>query len=558
MRKKAGVRKKAGMRKKQAGQEEHGGGRYLAPLRERWSRGRRRRTGAYVMVRSLPRRHPVLSALTAIGVVVALSAGGYRLGHVPPCGPGMSAAGSSPRTCVGLDLDSGPMRQDDPLAGLEARIGTLDSGVTGPFDTVVLMEDMTPDPVADSQEANQVREAIEGAITAVRRANTTDIAGRESPAIKLLLASFGSGGEDAKQAVTEIVAHQRAEHIVAVTGIGQSLLTTRAAVAALSAHQITTIGADVTANDMNESPAGQPIADFFRVAPTNTDEVDIASRYIDSHVRHRRIMLIQDINPQDSYAQTLASAFQAAFGSPRLYLERYKSPVAPLVGISRRTFMIGEFANTVHDVCSDQPDLIYFAGRGTDLWSFLDALREGPHCPLGHVTIMTGDDGSNLVGSPLPRAWASLTVLFTALATAGEWDPRYLGPHPGPVVTAEAGDYQGFYDAFLGAGFPAADLADGIAMMDHDAVLVAVTAARDEPQPVSNPQIVASGVLGLHCQLTVPGAAGVIAMGTGGNPIDKVMPILQVNPSGTVTQEGPPQGADGPLDYFTSTCTGTG
>jgi hypothetical protein len=36
---------------------------------------------------------------------------------------------------------------------------------------------------------------------------------------------------------------------------------------------------------------------------------------------------------------------------------------------------------------------------------------------------------------------------------------------------------------------------------------------------------------------TVPGPVGVIAFDSGGNPIDKAMPMLQIQPSGSLTQQ---------------------
>jgi ABC-type branched-subunit amino acid transport system substrate-binding protein len=518
------------------------------------SRIRSRRVGLYVTAPSWRRRHPVLSVLVLVPIIAALLAAGDRWVTASPCGPGMTPVGS-PWTCVGLDLDSTPMRHADPLADLETMIANRDANITGSFVTIVLLEDLTPDPVVDSLQLQGVRHAVEGAITAAARANGTTVAGSLRPQIKLLLASFGTGADYWPQAVTAIEQQQSAQHIVAVTGIGQSLYNTRAAVAALSRAGLTTIGADVTANNMNKSPNGQRIADFFRVAPTNTNEVDIATRYIDMHVQHKKIMLVEDQNPDDSYAETLASAFRASFGASIKYTERYRSPELTLVDATRNQYMEGLFAKMHGDICAEDPDLIYFAGRGADLWSFLDALASGGACPLGKITIMTGDDASNIVGERLPSAGPQVTVLFTALATANEWAPKWVGPHPGPTVEEEAANYSHFAAAFAAQGFPLVDLSDGLAMMNHDAVLAAAIAARDDQQAIQNPDTVAGELVGLNCGQSVPGASGFIAFGSDNNPIDKVTPILQINPSGSVTQMGPPVGAAGPVDYNTGTCS---
>jgi hypothetical protein len=125
----------------------------------------------------------------------------------------------------------------------------------------------------------------------------------------------------------------------------------------------------------------------------------------------------------------------------------------------------------------------------------------------------------------------------------------------GPTIAEEAENYRDFVQAFTGSGgFPAADLTDGLAMMEHDAVLTAATAVRDDTQAVTNPATVAGTVIQLHCRLVVPGASGFIAIGQDGNPADKVMPILKINTDGSITRESFPQGPAGDIDYITGTC----
>lgn len=497
----------------------------------------------------------MIASLTALVLVAAVVFVGYREITKSPCGSGMTATGS-PWVCVGLDVNNTRMRAHDPLASLEARIAKLDRKIHGQFDTIVLLDDMTPDPRVDSLQFQSVRHSVEGAIAAIQRANNTTLAGSLEPPIRLLLANFGSEASSWPAAVSAIGKAQQSSHIVAVTGIGQSLDATRAAVSVLSNDGITTVGSVVTADDMNLNLANHRIPDFFRVAPTNKNEVDVAVNYIRRYLPHQRTMLVSDTNPDDSYAQTLAGEFGSVFGSEIKFTENYRSPTGSLTGISRDNFMKSEFGPMHADICSEHPDLIYFAGRGADLRSFLEALAGGGACPLPSLTVMTGDDASTIVGEqPLPGGRSGPQVLYTGLAAPNEWAASQAPGTADPTASDEATDYHIFYTAFTRAnGFSAGDLGDGVAAMNYDAVLTAATAARADPAAASNPKTVAGFMLGLRCRRSVPGASGMIAIGTDGNPRDKVMPILRINPSGSESQVAPPTGPAGPIDYATQTC----
>lgn len=520
-----------------------------------WPWARDRQADGYPTVPSWPVRHPITSALISVAAIVAVAVPVYNSVTSSPCGPGLTAVGS-PAICVGLDLRGTSLhgRGHDPLSGLEAKIAAMNSRVTGPFATIVLLEDLTPDPHFDARLLPAARHAIEGAITAVSRADGTDVAGSATPRIKLLLANFGSEAQWWEEAVAAIESAQRSQHIVAVTGIGQSLDNTRAAVAALSQDQITTIGSDVTADNMNKNLAGQLIPDFFRVAPDNTDEAAVAVRYINEHLHHPKIMLVYDQNPMDSYAQTLTTAFRARVGNRIRYTEPYTSPRKSLIGTTRNRFMINVFGPVHRDICGEQPDFIYFAGRGRDLASFLQAMASSGFCPLPPtITLMTGDSASNIIGGRLPSGFP-VRLLFTALATGDEW-PSLAKAGTSPTLLTEAKNYSEFAAAFMQNGFPFRDLVDGQAMMEHDAVLIAAVALRNNPATITDPEGVSGEVRQIRCGNTFSvGASGFIAFGKDGNPVDKVMPVLQINPDGTTTQQGLPEGPSGPLDYYHRTC----
>ncbi|MGH3830576.1 MAG: ABC transporter substrate-binding protein [Pseudonocardiaceae bacterium] len=497
-----------------------------------------------VMVLAFLWRRWIFSSLMAVVLVTGL---GCFVWWAPwqKCGRGMTATGS-PAVCVGLDLDSTALSDTDPLADLEKTIANNNRATSGPFATIVVLDDITPDPRNDSVALRAQRHIIEGAITAVSRANDPKTGG--IPKIKLLLANFGFEAGAWHQAVDAIKQARLSEHIVAVTGIGQSRDTSRAAVASLSDAGIVVIGTNVTADNMSLAPGpeGKRSTNFVRVVPTNTQEAIAASKYIKQHSYHK-VLLVQDVNEADGYAQTLAHAFETNDNVTVNNKERYRSPEAPLQVANREQLMANIFTRMRNDICTIQPDLIYFAGRGTDLGYFLTALSSSGACEIGSLDVMTGDDTSNLVGGRISTGGDfNFKVFYTALAHTDQWNSF-------PSTSEYIKNYLDFVATFNQENFKDANLDDGNAMLSYDAVDVAIAATKSDAVAISDPDTVADFLVSIRCKQYVPGASGPIALGQDGNPIDKAMPILQLHLDGTVTQQDLAWPTGQPLDP-NSTC----
>jgi ABC-type branched-subunit amino acid transport system substrate-binding protein len=477
-------------------------------------------------------RQRIVSVVAAALLLAALLAGlllWWRPWQEPPppapCGEGMTLIQTgATQVCVGINIASTAFRSNDPLAELEARIATLNAGVSGDFATIVLLDNMTPDPGADSITIQAVRHEIEGAITAINRANTTSIASGQVPKLKLMLANWGSDAAGWAQAVDAIKKTVPTQHITAVTGITQSLVNTRNAVAAL-APDLVTVSSLVTADDMGIDKDGTPLPGFFRVSPTNSDEAAAAANYIAGH--YHRILVLSDVNRQNTYAKTLSDAFLHQPGMQNVHRASYESPDPGLV--PRLDYVTTQFARMHSTICADRPDLIYFAGRGADLRSFLTVLGEAGACGLGPIDIITGDSGSYLVGQPLPPSQTvPVRVFYTGVAAPGQW-----GGNP----SDERDNYQKFLQAFT-ATFDERDLDDGYAIMSHDAVLTAATAIRDaQPHPTRDPSTVRSFFLQFNCTKWIPGASGKIVFKDSHVPANKAIPIMQVQPDGVPHQQ---------------------
>jgi ABC-type branched-subunit amino acid transport system substrate-binding protein len=478
----------------------------------------------------------------AIVSVVVLAVAGYIWGPTlfRTCGPGLHSEGS-PYICAGLNLESSALRNDDPLADLEKLIAEHNSQVTGNFKTIVMLENLTADSESDSTPVQFIRHEIEGAIAA------TWPDGKPN-GFKLLLANFGGNAEYWRDAVNEIVAAGEDQHIMAVTGVGVSLDNTRAAVAELSRNGIATVGATVTADNMNRDLDSNRIKNFFRVAPTNSDETSAAANYIAAH-RYRRVMLVADTNESESYASTLAEAFQMQQKAPAQYTKKYSTEGLPS-DVSRDQTLRKLFAGIHNDICSAQPDAIYFAGRGVDLRSFVTALSDDGACQgLSSVTVISGDDTATLVGSPLPQSGdIGVHVLYTGLAYPEQW--KLLAQDPAYATYLR--NYQDFANSFLGTyGFSQGDLGDGSAMIQHDAVATAITAAQEDPS--SEAKSLPNFLTNIDCNSPVPGATGFIAFAPDtGNQVDKAMPILQILADGSMSAVGLVWSQGLPLDTSAS------
>jgi ABC-type branched-subunit amino acid transport system substrate-binding protein len=496
----------------------------------------------FVTFPNLLRRRWKVCSLVVI-LLVGLGYLGWLWHQSQKCGPGLTATGS-PYVCVGLDLDSTALRGADPLTDLENTIAEHNRTISEPFATIVLLDNFTPDPRFDSEALHSLRHDIEGAITAVSRAN--DPKTGATPKIKLLLANHGLDASFWSQAVDAIKRTRPSEHIVAVIGIGESRDNTRAAVASLSDVGIAVVGANVTADDMNiaPGPGAQRSTDFVRVVPTNTEEAQAAAKYIAQHQYHK-VLLVKDVSASDSYAQTLANAFATSIKVDDT--EPYRSPDKPLSTVTREQLMARLFADMHSDICAIRPDLIYFAGRGIDLGYFLTVLSASGACGLGPLDVVTGDDALNLVGVRTSESGdLSFNVFYTADAYTDEWNGF-------PPTSDYVKNYRDFMTALTQQHFTDANLDDGEIMTHYDAALVAILATQKDPLAITEPETVANFLVGTRCHNSVPGASGPIAFDSDGNPIDKAMPILQLHADGTVTQKDLAWPTGQPLDP-NSTC----
>ncbi|MGW1678181.1 ABC transporter substrate-binding protein [Saccharopolyspora sp. NPDC002376] len=477
------------------------------------------------------RRHKIISAL----LVVVLVAGGLAWWRPwERCGAGMSSAEDQ---CVGLNLDMNPFTSDPTMNALQQRIAQRNAEIAGDdYITVVVLNNMTPDPDSDSAALLNVRHGVMGAIAAQDRVNTTSVVGSQRPLVKLLLANYGTDARWQSEAVQAILDHRNEQHIVAVIGLGQSLEGTRAAASTLSANKVAVISALASADNMNRDPITNDFIErFYRITPTNVDAANAAVLYL-RDINAQKVMLVRDNNSSDIYSRTLGDSFkqayQARYGHDMPSEATFTSPSEAPVDVTRDTLLQPQFANVYGRMCLEKPDLIYFAGRGADLKAFLRAVGEGGSCSLPEVDLLTSDDASSLLGRQLPdMPGTKVNVFYTSVATADMWKNT--------DQTDNQTNYQAFANAFASQDLDD-DLRDGYAMAHHDALLLAVGAARLVNRVQENNMLVADLINNAYaCGHPLPGATGKIAFSpdSHGNPIDKALPIMQLKPDGSIEQK---------------------
>ncbi|APU15345.1 MULTISPECIES: hypothetical protein [Actinoalloteichus] len=365
---------------------------------------------------------------------------------------------------------------------------------------------------ADSNTRKAVLDELQGAYDALRRHNS-----ERAPKIRLLIANTGSTAQHWEHTVAELAKRQRTEdRLVAVAGLGPSEEQNIAAVEKLSEERLAIVASTMTAD------FEPPIENFVRVAPTNADQALAAVNHLKLQ-GHTEMMIIRDIRGSNHYAQTLADAFEESVGEAGQDLiisygsdnERWENEIHQVPG----------------QVCTDAREelALLFAGRSEELVRMVQRLGAEPVCDDKSITVMTGDDLSNLTAEELTgvAAMKNIQVLYTGLA------------HPGAVKEVNQAVNRESLERFEPGGAYSKRFGnptdDGRAMMGHDAVLVithAMVAALGDSETTAELDITGEDVGRMLFHMkggnTVKGASGCLSFDDEGNPINKSIPILTI------------------------------
>jgi hypothetical protein len=459
-----------------------------------------------------------------------------------PCQSGLVAVqDGSAADCIGLT--DGSQLFDPVLAGVEALILKENDRVARSgkaWAGVAYLNPMTLGS-ASSLTREGVLHQLQGMYTAQWEANHGSALG-DTPLIKLYLANDGLDGSQWNAAATAVItATTNGLKVVAVAGMGNSSANARSAARALSKARLAMFGATITADDFN----GSVFPGLVRVAPTNTDEVKAAIRYLSqTPSKGRTALLVQDADTADDYVRTWSTELAA------LYPTDGRQFVSQPESFDRTLNAIGDrFVQISRVICTEKPHVVFFAGRARQLEQFVGAL--GANCGAP-VTVISGDDASVDADTSTAQDYAdyqralasgNVSLFSTALANPHEWNG--CGSVPASQASASRSFALFRQDYAIALGGQASPLDDGSAMMARDAMVAAIQTIREpvqqsSGQPGSSYQEVTQNLSGLH-DTPIAGASGVITISNygqaNGDPVGKPLAIVKHQPNGPVTCE---------------------
>lgn len=426
------------------------------------------------------------------------------------------------------------------LSDVEAAVKKEDDWVSGehkPFVSIGVLLTMSPDPGVEPLNDARVRHALEGAYIAQREHNhpsgPTGLPG--APLVKLLLADEGSQQHSWQKAASALEKKvNTSDHLVAVTGLGISVASTNKVIAELGSHQIGMVGAVTTGDNLSN------LDDFFRVAPNNSGEAAAAAAFLKSDPdpnnpqgKNVKIWMVEDQNRTDNYGSSLAAGFTHALNTPASGSSHSYQIVQPGTTYNSQLPDAATVLSTVGDhTCDSGANIVYFAGRGSDLQGFLSGLGKRYCAASKPLTVLTGSDATELVNSQgaLWPQGTNISVYYTALAHPDMWSKAPDAAAPG-IVSSFQDKTDGFFAAFPKE--PAKPLDDGWAIMYHDAVLTAETAAANGFLKNNLPS--AGDVAQLLYQVRVKGLSGYICLDGAHDPRNKAIPIVQIDAHGAVS-----------------------
>ncbi|MGQ0775831.1 MAG: ABC transporter substrate-binding protein [Pseudonocardiales bacterium] len=493
--------------------------------------------------RSWFRRLALPARITVIVVVtLLLLGGGYwvytDISEAETCGPDVERVDDG--QCIGVTDGAVHLIPDlsDVLDKIRQENAAVDSSGRSAVSVAHLVA--LPNPVEDNARAVTLRHELEGAYLAQRVANGTK-SEADQPLLRLLVANDGDRSQHWRQVVAALVDKVNGpERLVAVIASGSTRTGRQEAIGELTAQGIPVIASRLTGDNLTPTEEASPgqgpvrVEGLVRVPPSNSDQAAAAVAYLKREPSMARALLVQSTDPDDAYSRSLGEAFQAAFPDETHTVLKPVETYNPRLGN-----IAGTMRSMLVNICQQQPDVVFFAGRSTELAALVVALPTRP-CPELRINIMTADGAVHFAttvrqgDAELRKGMnANMGVRYTALAHPGSWDASGGSFAPGPRDFFQSACEKCFRTLFP-REFPGQPLDDGGAIIGHDAIAVASAAIRTRGGINDTPPLVIQEFNRMHGPQSVSGASGWISLDQNGNAINKAVPILEVKPDGTV------------------------
>jgi hypothetical protein len=313
------------------------------------------------------------------------------------------------------------------------------------------------------------------------------------------------------------------EHpLVAVVGLGSSIPETLSAAETLGDKHVASIGAVLSSTDMVTNREHDDDT-LFKVSPSSRHYATALGEYLDPLPANG--LLVQDSN-DDNYVRTLGQALTDRFGEHYAFDRRTRWFAGSRQPAVATPTVFGPVADAV---CEYDTDVVFYAGRERDLPELITAMA-GHRCRKDKPRyIATGTTGLGRTQAD-PKVLANLhnanlRIIDATSIDMVEWG-RTGQQYPVPP------NYEAFHRSYRGMGLAEGDLIDGYVVGHHDALAVAVFAARQAAENLDRPPSAGDVLLQLKnlrgTDNPVPAAGGDLTFGTDGWPVGRFVPIALV------------------------------
>lgn len=316
------------------------------------------------------------------------------------------------------------------------------------------------------------------------------------------------------------------EEVIGVLGYAQSKNETRAALRVLDDAGIPTVGTTATADEMLGG------RNYWPFTPLNSTEARIEADFAagenivprggaDGCDPARRAVVVED--SADLYSDSLADLFHKDFEKDGRTAQIIDFPQGPPGTVPAGTPRVGGAAELADRVCealkSERTSVVYWAARAREFIAFVDALHEKGTCITDDITVLGGNELTNiaLTGKFADKTWLRL------------YHSAHRLPAGARLASAKTKEFVQSYDGYVpgrAKDDPWRD--DGHSAVAYDAFHVlsdASEAARDSRGGVPRETMLAM----LRNGVRFDGATGFVAYsgGTPGPPRDKTLVLLR-------------------------------
>jgi eukaryotic-like serine/threonine-protein kinase len=337
--------------------------------------------------------------------------------------------------------------------------------------------------------------------------------GRE---VRLLIANSGSQSVYASTVAQQIVQVAQADKtIVGVMGWPFGV-STKDAISVLGAAHIPTVSPTAFDDFLTGiSPY------FFRVIPPVYRQASVAAQYAEHKFHAKKVAIFVD--PNDAYSKNLAADFGQRFTADGNTI------------VATETYTVGQpetLPAFLQGALSTNPDLVFFAGYAEDVTTLL------AHLPTsGRFAGIQVLGGEALYEDYHSGTHAGLNRLhFTASAYAAEWDVLKLSAKkPAFFTDFEQDFYAGGKQT--GGTYIYASIAT---LLSYDATLALLTGSSNafaSGKKNISPDDLRLGLAQITGPNTMQGVSGQISFGPDGDPVNKVVLILDIDSSSDVEIE---------------------